>query len=71
MPGCIEQIIGQPGPVTTLSQDRTPTPAYVEHDFWPRERLYLMTDVWVRRDGRWQLVTRHLSPPAPAVKVGD
>ena len=27
-----------------------------------RTGAYLMTDVWVRRDGRWQAVTRHLSP---------
>jgi hypothetical protein len=23
---------------------------------------FLMTDVWVRRDGHWQAVTRHVSP---------
>ncbi|MGH9015445.1 MAG: nuclear transport factor 2 family protein [Acidimicrobiia bacterium] len=27
-----------------------------------RSGAYLFTDVWVRRAGRWQLVTRHLSP---------
>jgi ketosteroid isomerase-like protein len=27
-----------------------------------RSAEYLMTDVWVRRDGRWQAVTRHISP---------
>ena len=27
-----------------------------------RTGVYLMTDVWVRRDGRWQAVTRHISP---------
>ncbi len=27
-----------------------------------RSGTYLMTDVWVRRAGRWQAVTRHLSP---------
>ncbi|MDQ3939999.1 MAG: nuclear transport factor 2 family protein, partial [Actinomycetota bacterium] len=28
----------------------------------PRDAVYLMTDVWVARDGRWQAVTRHVSP---------
>jgi hypothetical protein len=27
-----------------------------------RTQTYLMTDVWVERDGRTQLVTRHISP---------
>jgi ketosteroid isomerase-like protein len=27
-----------------------------------RSQSFLMTDVWVRRAGRWQAVTRHLSP---------
>ena len=27
-----------------------------------RTGVYLMTDVWVRRNGRWQAVTRHISP---------
>lgn len=27
-----------------------------------RSGAYLFTDVWVRRAGRWQLVTRHLTP---------
>jgi ketosteroid isomerase-like protein len=27
-----------------------------------RNQTYLMTDVWVRRAGRWQAVTRHVSP---------
>lgn len=27
-----------------------------------RSSTYLMTDVWVRRDGRWRLVARHISP---------
>ena len=27
-----------------------------------RNQAYLMTDVWVRRAGRWQAVTRHVSP---------
>ncbi len=27
-----------------------------------RDAVYLMTDVWVERDGRPQLVTRHISP---------
>jgi hypothetical protein len=27
-----------------------------------RDTTYLMTDVWVERDGRPQLVTRHVSP---------
>jgi hypothetical protein len=27
-----------------------------------RDAEYLMTDVWVERDGRPQLVTRHISP---------
>jgi hypothetical protein len=29
-----------------------------------RDTAYLMTDVWVERDGRPQLVTRHVSPLA-------
>jgi hypothetical protein len=29
-----------------------------------RNQTYLMTDVWVRRAGRWQAVTRHVSPLA-------
>jgi ketosteroid isomerase-like protein len=31
-----------------------------------RTSAYLMTDVWVRRAGRWQIVTRHLSALAEA-----
>ena len=27
-----------------------------------RDQTYLMTDVWIDRDGRPQLVTRHVSP---------
>jgi ketosteroid isomerase-like protein len=27
-----------------------------------RSTTYLMTDVWVRRDGRWQAVSRHITP---------
>jgi ketosteroid isomerase-like protein len=27
-----------------------------------RSQAFLMTDVWVRRGGRWQAVTRHVSP---------
>ncbi len=27
-----------------------------------RSQTFLMTDVWVERDGQTQLVTRHISP---------
>lgn len=27
-----------------------------------RSTTYLMTDVWVRQDGRWQAVSRHITP---------
>jgi ketosteroid isomerase-like protein len=27
-----------------------------------RHQAFLMTDVWVRRDGGWQAVSRHISP---------
>jgi hypothetical protein len=27
-----------------------------------RSQSFLMTDVWVRRRGDWELVTRHISP---------
>ena len=27
-----------------------------------RSQVFLMTDVWFRRVGRWQAVTRHISP---------
>jgi ketosteroid isomerase-like protein len=27
-----------------------------------RNQAFLMTDVWVRRDGSWQAVSRHISP---------
>lgn len=30
-----------------------------------RSQTFLMTDVWVRRSGRWQAVTRHISPLSP------
>ena len=30
-----------------------------------RNQAFLMTDVFVRRGGRWQAVTRHVSPLAP------
>jgi Domain of unknown function (DUF4440) len=33
-------------------------------DALDRSTEYLMTDVWVRRKGRWQLVTRHATPLA-------
>ena len=29
---------------------------------------YLFTDVWVSRDGAWQVVSRHASPPPPEKK---
>jgi ketosteroid isomerase-like protein len=31
-------------------------------DGMDRTGAYLMTDVWVRREGKWLLVTRHVSP---------
>ena len=35
------------------------------------ERLYV-TDVWIKRDGRWQIVRRHSSPyPAVAPPQGE
>ena len=27
-----------------------------------RNQAFLMTDVWVKRDGHWQAVSRHISP---------
>ena len=27
-----------------------------------RNQAFLMTDVWVRRNGEWQAVSRHISP---------
>lgn len=30
-----------------------------------RTQTFLMTDVWIERDGKPQLVTRHVSPLAP------
>jgi ketosteroid isomerase-like protein len=27
-----------------------------------RDQAFLMTDVWVRRNGGWQVVSRHISP---------
>jgi ketosteroid isomerase-like protein len=27
-----------------------------------RDQAFLMTDVWVKRNGRWQAVSRHISP---------
>jgi hypothetical protein len=33
----------------------------------PWNATFMLTDVWVRRDGRWQVVARHSStPPAKA-----
>ena len=33
----------------------------------PWNETFMLTDVWVRRDGRWQVVARHSSmPPAKA-----
>lgn len=29
----------------------------------PWNETFMLTDVWVRRDGRWQVVTRHSSSP--------
>ena len=29
---------------------------------------FLLTDVWIKRDGRWQVVSRHASLPATAVR---
>ena len=35
----------------------------------PWNETFMLTDVWVRRDGRWQVVARHSStPPAKAFK---
>ncbi|WP_260482591.1 nuclear transport factor 2 family protein [Sphingomicrobium flavum] len=31
----------------------------------------LLTDVWVRGDGDWQVVRRHSSPVPPGVNLGD
>jgi ketosteroid isomerase-like protein len=36
------------------------------HDGDDRSGSYLVTDVWVRRDGRWQVVRRHATLAAPA-----
>lgn len=30
-----------------------------------RSSAYLMTDVWIRREGAWRLVTRHVSSLSP------
>jgi ketosteroid isomerase-like protein len=30
-----------------------------------RDLTYLLTDTWIRRDGSWQVVSRHSSPLAP------
>lgn len=38
--------------------------ATVDGKDWSGE--FLLTDVWVKRDGRWQVVTRHSSVPAKA-----
>ena len=30
-----------------------------------RDLTYVLTDTWIRRDGRWQVVARHSSPLVP------
>ena len=30
---------------------------------------FLLTDVWIKRDGRWQVVSRHASLPATTVRT--
>ena len=35
-----------------------------------RTQAYLMTDLWVRREGRWQAVTRHISPLETPRQIG-
>ncbi len=32
-----------------------------------RDLTYLLTDTWIRRGARWQVVARHSSPAAPLV----
>ena len=34
-----------------------------------QQATFLLTDVWVKRDGRWQVVSRHASLPATAVRA--
>ena len=35
----------------------------------PIDERVLLTDVWVREDGRWQVVRRHSSPVPAGVKI--
>ncbi len=32
-------------------------------DGQPWDGTFMLTDVWIRRDGRWQVVARHSSTP--------
>ena len=36
----------------------------------PIDERVLLTDVWVREDGRWRVVRRHSSPVPAGVKIG-
>jgi hypothetical protein len=36
----------------------------------PIDERVLLTDVWVREDGRWQVVRRHSSPVPAGVSIG-
>ena len=47
---------------------RTRQSATVSGHDWSGQ--FLLTDVWVHRDGRWQVVSRHGTGPLPAIAQG-
>jgi ketosteroid isomerase-like protein len=52
------RIYGETAVITAQFQQSA---TFAGHD-WSGD--FLLTDVWVKRDGRWQAVARHLSRPA-------
>jgi len=58
-----EEMIVRPFGDTAIVHGRARQQASVGGQDW--SGLFLVTDVWARRDGRWQVVSRHGTGPLP------
>ena len=58
-----EQLTVRPFGDTAIVHGRAKQQASVSGQDW--SGVFLVTDVWVRRDGQWQVVSRHGTGPLP------
>ena len=58
-----EELLVRPFGETAIVHGRSRQQASVAGQDW--SGVFLVTDVWVRRDGRWQVVSRHGTGPLP------